>query len=176
MAVVADLWGCDIPELAERNTRPRRFTPSLLSPCFFCCLTDLLFFSPFVESLRGIDPSRTDRAQSDQPLFQRLVVRKRLERPARSWCRHGLRRIILVFGYPGTAAYGTGTDNSECRHAKEERLIQACTLIPEISIYIPSHLLYHTSINISFKSPRWAVWNANPKMPVNQHPVSTFSR
>jgi hypothetical protein len=101
----------------DRAASPYPF-PDLL-PTFFFCST---FF--FVESLRGIDSSGIDRAQSDQPLFQRLVVRKRLERRAGNWCRHGLRRIILVFCYPCTAPFGTGADISESRHAKEEWLIQ----------------------------------------------------
>jgi len=60
-----------------------------------------LLSSGFVESVRGVNPSRTHGAQGDQLVFQRVVVQQWLEFAARGWRCHGVRRIILVFGTPG---------------------------------------------------------------------------
>lgn len=79
--------------------------------CFF-------FFS--VESVRGIDASGTHGPQSNQLVFQRVVVRYWLERTARRRCRHGIFRIILVFAPTGARAT---TINDHSGKAGEEKLI-----------------------------------------------------
>ena len=50
--------------------------------------------------LLGVDEPRPDGAQGDQPLLQRVVVRQRVERPARARRRHGVPRLpALHRGY-----------------------------------------------------------------------------
>lgn len=69
------------------------------------------FTSPIlgVESVGGINPSRTHGAKGYQLVFQRVVVRWWLELAARWWCRNGICRIILVFSSPGARASATST-------------------------------------------------------------------
>ncbi len=64
----------------------------------------ILFFLVSIESICGVNASRTHGAQGDQLVFQRVVVRERLEHPARRRCRHGICRIILVFAPPSARA------------------------------------------------------------------------
>ena len=73
-----------------------------------------------VESVRGINAGRTHGAQSNQLVFQRVVVRYWLERTARRRCRHGICRIILVFAPTGARA---ATTNNHSGKAGEEKLI-----------------------------------------------------
>jgi hypothetical protein len=62
-----------------------------------------------VESVRGINASRTHGTKGNQLVFQRVVVRWWLEPAARWWCRNGICRIILVFASPGARASATST-------------------------------------------------------------------
>ena len=120
------------PCLSGKQCRAHQNSPS--SPHFFIhcprlCSTDaisvllvtyLYFYFVSVESVRGIDPSRTHGAQSNQLMFQRVVVRIWLECTARRRCRHGICRIILVFA--PTDARATTTNNHSGK-AGEEKLM-----------------------------------------------------
>jgi len=117
-------------------TSPSKLTelPPFLIHCPHLCLTDpliaisvllahilifcFLFFLVSVESVRGIDASRTHGAQSNQFMFQHVVVRIWLECTARGRCRHGICRIILVFAPTGARA--TTTNNHSGKTGKEK--------------------------------------------------------
>jgi len=77
----------------------------------------LFFILLPIESIRGVNTSRTHYAQGNKLVFQRVVVRQWLERAARSGGSYGVCRIILVF-----ISAGAGTSGAK-RQTGKDRLI-----------------------------------------------------
>jgi len=94
---------------AYRAIKNRTRSSLSLVPICRVMLIGSLFTSPIlgVESVRGINASRTHGAKGNQLVFQRVVVRWWLEPAARWWCRNGICRIILVLASPGARASAT---------------------------------------------------------------------
>ena len=110
--------------------------PHLCSPDPLIAISVLLAIYLFiflpVESVRRIDTSRTHSAQSNQLVFQRVVVRYWLECTARRRCRYGICRIILVFAHTGARAT---TTNNHSGKAGEEKLMFFFNMRP-LAVYL----------------------------------------